>query len=177
MNDFEHRLRAAMHDAVDGAQPPPNLAELVKRRNRRHRARVAVPPPPGPQRLARARARFLPAIAQGQGPAGRAARSRPRRATRAKPGRRWPGWVPPLAAAAAVAAVIAGTLTVSSALRHPAVTAADGAIAYVFYQSSATVTPIRTATGTALPPIKLGRCAYASAPERPPKSTTIRGRG
>jgi YVTN family beta-propeller protein len=124
-------------------------------------------PPPDPQRLARARARVLSAIAEGQEPASGAARNWPRRATRAKPGRRWPGWVPPLAAAAAVAAVIAGTLTVSSALHGPGVTPpaspADGAIAYVVNQNSGTVTPIRTATNTALTPIKVGRSPYAIA--------------
>lgn len=113
MSDLEHRLRTAMHDAVDGAQPPPNLAELVKRRNR------------------------------------------PRRAVRARPGHRWPGWVPPLAAAVAVAAVIAGILGISNAFRRPAATTADGAIAYVLFQNSGTVTPIRTATNTALPRIKV----------------------
>jgi len=69
--------------------------------------------------------------------------------------------VPPLAAAAAVAAVIAGIAGVSSALRRPGVTRADGAIAYVLFQNSGTVTPIRTATNTALPPIRLGHSRAA----------------
>src|SRR5690349_12957651 len=37
-------------------------------------------------------------------------------ATRARPGRRWPGWMAPLAAAAAVIAVVAGTAAVSTAI-------------------------------------------------------------
>ncbi len=78
-------------------------------------------PPPDPRRLAGTRARVLTAIAEGPRPASRDARGWPWLATPAKPGRRWPGWVAPLAAAAAVAAVIAGALTVSSAIhRHRA---------------------------------------------------------
>ena len=42
MTDFEARLRAAMESSVAGEQPPPGLAELVRRRHRRHTARVAV---------------------------------------------------------------------------------------------------------------------------------------
>ena len=84
----------------------------------------------------------------------------PRLATEAKAGRRWPGRVAPLAAAAAVVAVIAGTAAVSSAIHGPRTTAgaspAHLAIAYVANSGSGTVTPIRTATGTALPSIKTG---------------------
>ena len=127
MNDLARRLRAATHDAVGGAQPPPNLAELVRGPDQRHRARVAVAvPPPGPQRLAWARARAGSAIAERRGPAGRAARSWPRRAARAEPGSRWPGWMPPLAAAAAVAAGMAGAVGASSALHRPGVAPAGG---------------------------------------------------
>ncbi len=71
------------------------------------------------------------------------------------------GLIPMIAAAACGSAV--GTLGVSTALHSPGVTPADGAIAYVIYQNSGTVTPIRTATNTALPPIKVGRCADAIA--------------
>ena len=136
MNDLARRLRAATHDAVGGAQPPPNLAELVRGPDQRHRARVAVAvPPPGPQRLAWARARAGSAIAERRGPAGRAARSWPRRAARAEPGSRWPGWMPPLAAAAAVAAGMAGAVGASSALHRPGVARPAGpagqATAYV----------------------------------------------
>jgi YVTN family beta-propeller protein len=74
-------------------------------------------------------------------------------------GGRWPGWVPPLAAAAAVAAVIAGTVGVSSARSRPGVTLAGPArqaIAYVVNDTApGTVTPIRTATNTPLAPVKV----------------------
>jgi YVTN family beta-propeller protein len=109
-----------------------------------------------PAGLARARARVRSTLAEGQGPANRAARSWPGRAARAKPGGRWTGWLAPLAAAAAVAAVIAGIRAVSRVLHGPGVTPADEAIAYVVNQGSGTVTPIRAATSTALPPIKVG---------------------
>ena len=81
-------------------------------------------------------------------------------ATRARPGRRWPGWVAPLAAAAAVIAVVAGTAAVSTAiLGRRAATGAGVAhrvIAYVAASGLEAVIPIRTATNTALPPIKAG---------------------
>ena len=80
-------------------------------------------------------------------------------ATGARPRRRWPGWVVPLAAGGAVIAVVAGTMAVSSAIhgRRAAAGAnlAHRAIAYVANRQG-TVTPIRTATNTALPPIKAG---------------------
>jgi hypothetical protein len=86
-------------------------------------------------------------------------------ATGARPGRRWPGWVVPLAAAGAVIAVVAGTAAVSSAIhgRRAAAGAspAHRVIAYVADAGSGTVTPIRTATNTALPPIKTGRIPIA----------------
>jgi YVTN family beta-propeller protein len=61
--------------------------------------------------------------------------------------------------------VIAGIRAVSRVLHGPGTTRADWAIAYVLFQNSGTVTPIRAATNTALPPIKLGRsrAAYAFA--------------
>ncbi len=101
-----------------------------------------------------------PKITRPPVPADRAERSRPRRVTWAALGGRWRGWVPPLAAAAAVAAVIAGTVGVSSALHRRGVTRtaspARQAIAYVVNDTSpGTVTPIRTATNTALTPIKV----------------------
>jgi hypothetical protein len=40
MTDIEHRLRAAMHTAVDGEEAPPDLLSLVMRRHRRHAALV-----------------------------------------------------------------------------------------------------------------------------------------
>ena len=187
MNDLARRLRAATHDAVGGAQPPPNLAELVRGPDQRHRVRVAVPP--GPRRLARARARAGSAIAERRGPAGRAARSWPRRAARAEPGSRWPGWIPPLAAAAAVAAGMAGAVGASSALHRPGVARPAGpagqATAYVVNDTApGSVTPIRTATNTALTPIMVRPHpdAIAITPTaRPPTwpapvNPTIRGR-
>jgi DNA-binding beta-propeller fold protein YncE len=71
------------------------------------------------------------------------------------------GLIPVIAAAACGSA--GGTLGVSTATHGPGVTPADGAIAYVLSQNWGTVTLIRTATNTALPPIKVGRCAYAIA--------------
>src|SRR5215472_8962236 len=83
-----------------------------------------------------------------------------RLATRAWPGRRWPGWVAPLAAAAAVVAVVAGSVAVSGVIHGQRGTGgaslAHRFIAYVANPGSGTVTPIRTATNTALPPIKVG---------------------
>src|SRR5215831_9977774 len=56
-------------------------------------------------------------------------------ATRARPGRRWPGWVAPLAAAAAVIAAVAASAAISSAIHgRPAATGAGvvhPVIAYV----------------------------------------------
>jgi hypothetical protein len=99
MNDCENRVRAALQGAAGGAQPPPTVRDLVKRWNWRHHTRVVVAvPPPGPRRPVRAWARVGSASAERQGPADPAARGRPGRAARAKPGGRWPGWVPPLAA-------------------------------------------------------------------------------
>jgi YVTN family beta-propeller protein len=102
-----------------------------------------------------------PKITRPPVPADRAERSRRRRVTWAGRGGCRPGWVPSLAAAAAVAAVVAGTVGVSSALDRPGVTRPAGparqAIAYVVNDTSpGTVTPVRTATNTALAPIKVG---------------------
>jgi hypothetical protein len=41
MTEIEHRLRAAMHAAVDGEEAPHDLVSLVMRRHRRHAALVA----------------------------------------------------------------------------------------------------------------------------------------
>ena len=65
------------------------------------------------------------------------------------------GSLPPVIAAAACGSAV-GTLDVSTAPHSLVVTPADGAIAYVLLQNSGTVTPIRTATNTALTPIKVG---------------------
>ncbi len=134
----------------------------------------AAVPPPGPERLAATRARVLSAIAEGRAPAGRG--SWP--ASFSSPGRRRRGWVAPLAAAAAVAAVIVGTQTIFSAIHnsvgthhHPGPTPpgqrpgpglARPVTAYVT-TGLGTVTPIRTATNRALTPIKVGRGPSAIA--------------
>jgi YVTN family beta-propeller protein len=131
-----------------------------------------------------------PKITRPPVPADRAERSRPRRLTLAALGGRWPGWVPPLAAAAAVAAVIAGTVGVSSALHRPGVipsaSPARQATAYVVNDTSpGTVTPIRTATNTALAPVKVqphpdaiaiipdGKTAYAVSTGESNNSGTV----
>jgi len=75
----------------------------------------AAVPPPDPRRLARARVRVVAAIAGGSEPGSRGAQGLPWPASQPS-GRRWPGWVAPLAAAAAVAAVLAGVVTVSTAI-------------------------------------------------------------
>ena len=77
-------------------------------------------PPPGPERLRQARARVLTGITGGHAPARGGGRWRwP--AAFSKLGRRSAGWLAPLAAAAAITAVIVGVLHVSAALRsfHP----------------------------------------------------------
>jgi YVTN family beta-propeller protein len=78
------------------------------------------------------------------------------------------GLIPMIAAAACGSAD--GTLDVSTALHRPGVTPADGATAYVIYQNSGTVTPIRTATNTALTRIKVGRLPFAIAITKPSAS-------
>src|SRR5215468_2895777 len=79
----------------------------------------------------------------------RGARERPGSPPRPGPG-----------AAGAVIAVVAGTAAVSSAIHGGRAAAGAGpahrAIAYVVNSGSGTVTPIRTATNTALPPITTG---------------------
>ena len=71
----------------------------------------------------------------------------PELAVRRQPGRRWPGWVTPLAAAAAVIAVAAVVTTVSGAIRDsgPAGNRPGASAVYAVYQSG-TVIPISTAT-------------------------------
>ncbi|HEV2373296.1 MAG TPA: YncE family protein [Streptosporangiaceae bacterium] len=133
---------------------------------------------PGPYRWATAQARLGDAIAEGRAPAIRTMRGL--RMAMARPWRRgqWPGWVTPLAAAAAVTAVIAGTEAVVSVAGAPAdsrgtVTTVGGhcprpgpghpLTAYVTDQGSATVTPIDVATNTALRPIEVGSAPLAVA--------------
>ena len=98
----------------------------------------------------------------------------PRLAGYGRPGRRWPGWVAPLAAAVAVTVVIVGTPAILSAIHAPtarprAAGAAAPAIAWVAVQHPPTdeVVPIRIATRTVLPPVKTGHglVAFAITPD------------
>jgi YVTN family beta-propeller protein len=127
----------------------------------------AAVPSPDRQRLAAARAQLSTAIRRET--AGHAAR-RPRLAVslalrRRWLGRRWLGWVAPIAAAAAVTGVILGGQGVfspvhrpvpSSSTHDPGLGLAHPATAYVAGQSG-TVTPILADTGTALKPIRIGQ--------------------
>jgi YVTN family beta-propeller protein len=127
----------------------------------------AAVPSPDRQRLTAARAQLSTAIRRET--AGHAAR-RPRLAVSLALrhrwlSRRWLGWVAPLAAAAAVTGVILGSQGVfspvhrpvpSSSTHDPGLGLAHPATAYVAGQSG-TVTPILTATGTALKPIRIGK--------------------
>jgi hypothetical protein len=89
-------------------------------------------------------------------------RARPRElATAATPGRRWPGWLAPLAAAAVVTAVVASAAALSIAIdgSGPGHRSAAPTI-YVGYQalngSNSVVVPISTATDRPGKPIHLG---------------------
>ena len=127
----------------------------------------AAVPSPDRQRLAAARAQLSTAIRRET--AGHAAR-RPRLAVSLAQrhrwlGRRWLGWAAPIAAAAAVTGVILGSQGVFSPVHRPVPTSsthdpglglAHPATAYVAGQSG-TVTPILTAAGTALKPIRIGQ--------------------
>jgi YVTN family beta-propeller protein len=134
VSDLNDELRHLADEAARQAQPLP-VADVIRQGDRRYRPAVTLWP------LRRTRT--------------------PRPASQARPGRRWPGWVAPLAAAGAVIAVVAGTAAVSGAIhgRRAAAGAspAHRVIAYVADAGSGTVIPIRTATNTALPPIKAGR--------------------
>jgi YVTN family beta-propeller protein len=138
--DLNDELRHLADEAARQAQPLP-VADVIRQGDRRYRPAVTW----WPMRRART----------------------PGLATQARPGRRWPDWVAPLAAAAAVIAVVAGSAAVSSAIHGPGATGgasrAHRFIAYVVNSGSSTVTPIRTATNTALPPIKAGRSPVAIA--------------
>jgi len=127
----------------------------------------AAVPSPDRQRLTAARAQLSTAIRRET--AGHAAR-RPRLAVSLALRHRWLsrrrlGWAAPLAAAAAVTGVILGSQGVFSPVHHPVPSSsthdpglglAHPATAYVAGQSG-TVTPILTATGTALKPIRIGK--------------------
>jgi hypothetical protein len=122
----------------------------------------AAVPPPGPQRLAGARARVLTAIAEG-------------RAAPPKPGRRWPRWVAPLAAAAAVTAAVAVAATISGAIRgsgsaryRPAASTAYTIYVEIFGPPAGQdgLVPISTATNTPGKPIHIrGMSGVAITPD------------
>jgi hypothetical protein len=97
-------------------------------------------PPPGPEVIEAARLR-LERVAQGRAPvrtraAGRGWRApapgwrTPGLARRAAGSRRWPGWLAPVAAAAAVAAVIVASLGVSGLVRNAGAGAAGSSGAF-----------------------------------------------
>ena len=124
----------------------------------------AAVPPPDRQRLAAARAQLITAITGSRPAAGHAARG-PWLAITWRLRRNWLGWTAPLAAAAAVVGVVLGTQGVFSTVHSPAPGPSGhsqgpgGAVpvtAYVAGQSG-TVTPILTATNTALAPIRIGK--------------------
>ena len=141
----------------------------------------AAVPPPDRQRLAPARAQLITAITGSRRLAASHAARGPWPAISLKLRRRWLGWAAPLAAAAAVVGVILGTQGVFSTVHSPApgpsghgrgVGLSHPVTAYVAGQSG-TVTPILTATNTALAPIRIGKgpdaeqnsCAIAFLPD------------
>jgi hypothetical protein len=153
----------------------------------------AAVPSPDRQRLAAARAQLSTAIAASRREAAGHAARRPRLAIPLALRRRWLGWVAPLAAAAAVTGVILGSQGAFSVIHKPAPSSsahdpglglAHPATAYVAGQSG-TVTPILTATNTALAPVRLadgagsiaitpdGRTAYVIADSAPGRKGTV----
>jgi hypothetical protein len=143
VSDLNDELRRLADEAARQARPLP-VADVIRQGDRRYR--WALWP----------RALTLRGNARSPG-----------LAAQAKPGRRWPGLVAPLAAAGAVIAVVAGTAAVSSALHGPRAATraglAHGTTAYVVNSALGTVIPIQTATNTALPPIKTGGWPLAIA--------------
>src|SRR5690348_2261223 len=149
-----------------GPDPPGRGRTVIDEMEQLEQLCAAVPSPDR-QRLAAARAQLSTAIRRET--AGHAAR-RPRLAVslalrRRWLGRRWLGWAAPIAAAAAVTGVILGSQGVfspvhrpvpSSSTHNPGLVLPHPATAYVAGQSG-TVTPILTAAGTALKPIRIGQ--------------------
>lgn len=131
----------------------------------------AAVPSPDQQRLTAARAQLSTAIAASRREEDGRATRRPRLAISLALRRRWLGWAAPLAAAAAVTGVILGSQGVfspvhrpvpSSSTHDPGLGLAHPATAYVAGQSG-TVTPIRTATSTALAPIRVPAGSFSMA--------------
>ena len=141
----------------------------------------AAVPPPDRQRLAPARAQLITAITVSRGPAASHAARGPWLAISWRLRRRWLGWAAPLAAAAAVVGVILGTQGVFSTVHSPAPGPsghgqgpglAHPVTAYVAGQSG-TVTPILTATNTALAPIRIGKGPDAEQNSLPSRSSPM----
>jgi hypothetical protein len=92
------------------------------------------------------------------------------------PRRRWPALLAPLAAAVAATAIMAGPLPAIAAAHTRGMTSRASLVhqvtAYVtaaVTRHHGTVTPIRTATNTTLPPIKVGQ-RRATSPSRSPRT-------
>ena len=91
--------------------------------------RLLAEPPPGPDAVEAARLRLERAAQDRTPPRGRAAGRNwraPALVRRAAGPRRWPGWLAPVAAAAAVAGVIITSLAISGAILRPAGTGPAG---------------------------------------------------
>jgi DNA-binding beta-propeller fold protein YncE len=88
----------------------------------------------------------------------------PRAATQAGPGRHWPGWVAPLAAASGVILAVGLAVVLGSRVHHGRETGPpnDGRAetAYVFNGGQGTVTPISPVTGKLGKPVRVGPAAY-----------------
>jgi DNA-binding beta-propeller fold protein YncE len=147
--DLKGELRRLADDAARQAQPLP-VTDVIQEGDRRQRRAIT--------------------------PRRRESAGAPGPATRAKPGRHWPGWATPLAAAAAVTAVIVVAVTVSGALhgRGPAAHRPTATL-YVEYtvarparphnppQFGGTIVPISTATNRAGKPIHISGMLGGSA--------------
>ena len=153
-----------------GPHPPGRGCTVMDEMEQLERMCAAVPPPDR-QRLAQARAQLITAITASRRPAAGHGTRGPWLAISLKLRRRWLGWAAPLAAAAAVVGVILGTQGVVSTVHSPAPAAsghgpgagsAHPVTAYVAGQSGM-VTPILTASNTALAPIRIGKGPWCRA--------------
>jgi DNA-binding beta-propeller fold protein YncE len=132
VSDLRDELRKLAEDGARQARPLA-VADVIRRGDRRHWRTMAL------RAQERARPRGL--------------------ATPARPGRRWPGWVAPLAAAAVVTAVVASAAVLSGAIRGSGSGHRPAApTIYASYQalngSHGVIVPISTATNTLGRPIR-----------------------